>query len=172
MNSIWDFDERKNYININGYKVINSRESKQSSKLLELIDILIKKLQFRLLLSEKARNDIYLKLLAETPHKVQEIQLPKDQGTVIFDGLNKPKIVRETGNVNIGKDKKYRAKYRIIFLTLKYKNGKIKTLNKVIPLVAHELTHTALNHVSWKDDNHSNLFYKYNKLILRYLKQI
>jgi len=49
MNSIWDFDERKNYININGYKVINSRESKQSSKLLELIDILIKKLQFRLL---------------------------------------------------------------------------------------------------------------------------
>ena len=58
MNSIWDFDERKNYITINGYKVINSKDAKQSSKLLELIDRLIKKLQFRLLLSEEAQNDI------------------------------------------------------------------------------------------------------------------
>tara|TARA_B110000211_G_scaffold142166_1_gene162326 strand:+ start:256 stop:774 length:519 start_codon:yes stop_codon:yes gene_type:complete len=172
MSLIWDFDEKKNYISINNYKVIDSRGARQSSEILEVIDTLIAKLQFTLLLSGKAGTDIYLKLLADTPHKVQEMQLPEDQGSIIFEGLNKPKNVRRTKGISIGKDKNYRAKYRIIFLTLRYPSGKFKPLDKLIPLVAHELTHTALNHVTWKDDNHSALFKQYNKIILGYLKQI
>ena len=36
-------------------------------------------------------------------------------------------------------------------------------------LIAHEITHTAMNHVRWRDDDHDERFNYYNKLILRHL---
>ena len=97
------------------------------------------------------------------------MQLIKDQGTIKFEGLNKPKEVKRTQEVSVGQDGKLRAKYRKIFLTLRNENGKLKTLKQLKSLIAHELTHTALNHVRWREDDHDEKFNFYNKLILRYL---
>ncbi len=172
MRSVWDFNENKNYITVNDYKVINSPNSSLTSLLLRKIDILVLKLQLLLINSGTVKHDIYLNLLASVPHFFQEMQLIKDQGSIKFNGLNKPKDVYLSNQISIGDDKKLRSRHRRIFLTLKTRNGKLKTLNQLKPLIAHELTHTALNHVTWKDDNHSSLFNKYNKIILRYLKEI
>jgi len=172
MTLLWDFNENKNYTVINNYKVIISSNSVGSSNLLEKIDKLIKLLKIKLLFSGIADGDKHIKLLVDTPYDLQEMQLVQDQGAIIFEGLNKPKGVHKTNEVKIGKDSNYRADYRRIFLTLKHQNGKLKTLNELKPLIAHELTHTALNHVSWEDDNHSYVFKRYNRIILRYLKHI
>ncbi len=54
------------------------------------------------------------------------MQLIDDQGYIKFEGLNKPKQVRRTGNINIGSDGKLRAKYRKIFLNIRKENGNLK----------------------------------------------
>ena len=172
MTVLWDFNENKNYTVINNYKVIISPNSGGSSKLLEKIDNLVKLLKVTFVFSGIYDGDKHIKLLVDTPYIVQEMQLVQDQGDIIFEGLNKPKGVHRTNRVKIGRDANHRATYRRIFLTLKHQNGKLKTLNELKPLIAHELTHTALNHVSWEDDNHSYVFKHYNRIILRYLKQI
>ena len=42
-----------------------------------------------------------------------------------------------------------------------------KNINDLKPLIAHELTHTAMNHVRWRDDDHDSEFnYYYNKILL------
>ena len=172
MRSIWDFNETKNYTTINNYRVLISPLAESASILLEELDILVKTLQRRLKITEMVIYDKYLDLLSKTPHILQEMQLHKDQGSVIFDGLNKPKGVHLTKNIPIGEDNRLRASYRKVFLTLKHKNGKLKTFNEIKKLLAHELTHTALNHVTWKDDNHSNLFKEYNRVILSMINSI
>lgn len=172
MRSIWDFNETKNYTSVNNYKVLISPLAEPSSILLEKLDILVKILQRRLKITEVVIYDKYLDLLSKTPHILQEMQLHKDQGSVIFDGLNKPKRVHLTKNIPIGEDNRLRAGYRKVFLTLKHKNGRLKTVNEIKGLLAHELTHTALNHVTWKDDNHLKLFRDYNKIILSIINSI
>jgi len=122
MKSIWDFNETKNYTIVNNYKVLISPLAESSSILLEKLDIIVKLLQRRLKISEVVQYDKYLDLLSKTPHILQEMQLHKDQGSVIFDGLNKPKGVQLTKNIPIGEDDRLRAKYRKVFLTLKHKN--------------------------------------------------
>ena len=41
---LWDFNENKNYININGYKVLNTIDTKKASILLKRIEQFIYKL--------------------------------------------------------------------------------------------------------------------------------
>ena len=96
------------------------------------------------------------------------MQLNKDQKLIKFEGLNKPKNVHLTNEIEIGPDKNLRAQYRIIFLTLR-KNGKLLSINALKSLIAHELTHTALNHVLWRDDDHGPEFKLMNKIILNNL---
>ena len=50
------------------------------------------------------------------------------------------------------------------------KNGKLKKIENILPLLSHELTHTALNHVKWRDDDHGRPFNSLDKLILKHLK--
>lgn len=165
--TIWDFNENKNYININNYKVLNLQDANKAAKLLYDIDILIERSLSYIYNREKYTPEIII--LLQTPYILQEMQLVKDQGKIKFEGLNKPKNVIKTNEQVVGKDGKLRATYRKIFLTLRDNNGKLKTLNQLKKLIAHELTHTALNHVRWREDDHDKKFNYYNKLILRYL---
>jgi len=165
---LWDFDENKNYINYNGYKVLSLPNYQKSAKILESLDTLIIKAFIHLELSFKPRPP-EIKLLLDTPFKLQEMQLIKDQLEYKFEGLNKPKNVHRTNKIEIGEDKKLRAKSRLIFLTLRDSNGKFKSYSTIVKLLAHELTHTALNHVTWRDDDHGPKFDKYNKIILNSL---
>ena len=165
--TIWDFNENKNYVIINGYKVLNYPDSIKAADLLESINILILTAFISIELNEKRTPEI--DLLLNTPFYLQEMQLPKDQGDIIFEGLNKPKEVHFTKLRGVGKDGQLRAKYRLIFLELRNPNNKLKTISKLKQLIAHELTHTALNHVRWRNDDHGEKFNNMNKIILKYL---
>jgi|TARA_B110000977_G_C11015299_1_gene469204 hypothetical protein len=162
---IWDFDENKNYIKIGKYKVLNKKDSIFAAKLLNDIENRIKLLLSRL---KKFKNP-EIKLLIETHFKLQEMQLLKDQGLIKFDGLNKPKNVINTKKQKIGPDGSLRAKSRVVFLTLRRSNGRLKKIEELYSLIAHELTHTALNHVTWRDDNHPKEFKILYKLLLNLL---
>lgn len=165
--TIWDFNENKNYIKIENYKVLNLPDAEKAAKLLNDIDLLILKCFISLKLKEKHTPEI--KILLQTPYVLQEMQLIKDQGSIKFEGLNKPKEVKYTSKQSVGEDGKLRAKYRKIFLTIRNKKGKLKSIRQLKNLIAHELTHTALNHVRWREDDHDEKFTYYNKLILRHL---
>jgi len=163
----WNFNETKNYKSVNGYKVLDFPDAKKASKLLKEIDELILKAFISIELT--SNNTPEIDLLLNTPFYLQEIQLIKDQGKIKFDGLNKPKEVHLTNMKKIGIDGSLRANYRRIFLTIRERNGNIKTLKSLKPLIIHELTHTAMNHVTWRDDDHPKKFYKYYNIIKRHM---
>jgi hypothetical protein len=164
---LWDFDENKNFIQIGEFKVLNiPNSSLKAAKLLNSIRHLIFRCFKSILKNVMITPEI--ELLINTPFLLQEMQLEKDQKLIKFEGLNKPKYVHLTNEVEIGPDKQLRAQYRIIFLTLR-KNGKLQTINSLKGLIAHELTHTALNHVLWRDDDHGPEFKLMNKIILENL---
>lgn len=164
---LWDFDENKNFIQIGEFKVLNIPSSSlKAARLLNRIKHLIIRC-FRSIL-KNAMITPEIELLITTPFLLQEMQLNKDQKLIKFEGLNKPKNVHLTNEIEIGPDKNLRAQYRIIFLTLR-KNGKLLSINALKSLIAHELTHTALNHVLWRDDDHGPEFKLMNKIILNNL---
>lgn len=162
---IWDFDENKNYKIVMGYKVLDLPYKKEAAKLLYKIESKIYSLFMRL----KNIRIPELELLINTPFKLQEMQLIGDQGSIKFEGLNKPKNVINTKKQKIGLDGSLRATNRLIFLTIRNKYGKFKKIEELYPLIAHELTHTALNHVMWRKDDHPKEFKVYYKLLLRLL---
>jgi hypothetical protein len=167
MNHLWDFDENINYVNINGFKVLKFRDAYKASLLLRRIKNLILRCFESIKVNEMITPEI--ELLITTPFILQEMQLKKDQLIYKFEGLNKPKNVRLTNQDEIGPDKNLRAGYRHIFLELRNYNGKLKTIDSLKPLIAHELTHTALNHVRWRDDDHDKNFMLYYNIVLRNL---
>ena len=167
MNHLWDFDETINYVNINGFKVLDVPDATNASVLLRRIKNLILRCFESIKFNEMITPE--LEVLLTTPFILQEMQLKKDQLVYKFEGLNKPKNVRLTNKDEIGPDKNLRASYRHIFLTLRNSNGKLKTIELLKPLIAHELTHTALNHVRWRDDDHDKNFMLYYNIILRNL---
>jgi hypothetical protein len=168
MNHLWDFDENINYININGFKVLDLPDAVRASLLLRSIKNLILQCFESIKINEMITPEI--ELLITTPFVLQEMQLKKDQLIYKFEGLNKPKNVRVTNKDEIGPDKNLRADYRHIFLDLRADyNGRLKTIESLKPLIAHELTHTALNHVRWRDDDHDKNFMLYYNIILRNL---
>ena len=164
---LWDFDENKNFIQIGEFKVLNIPSSSlKAARLLNRIKHLIIRCFRSILKNVMITPEI--ELLINTPFLLQEMQLNKDQKLIKFEGLNKPKNVHLTNEIEIGPDKNLRAQYRIIFLTLR-KNGKLLSINALKSLIAHELTHTALNHVLWRDDDHGPDFKLMNKIILNNL---
>jgi hypothetical protein len=165
---VWDFNEIKNYKLVDGYKVLDLPDAKKASKLLNEINKLILEAFISIELTPNKTPEIVL--LLNTPFYLQEMQLIKDQGEIKFDGLNKPKEVHPTGMKKIGEDGNLRAKHRRIFLTLRDNNGKLKNLENLKPLIIHELAHTALNHVTWRDDDHPKKFYRYFDIIEKHTK--
>ena len=166
-NYIWDFDENKNYMFVNNFKVLKKVDALKASTLLRSIKNLIERCFNSIRYNEMITPEI--ELLLTTPFFLQEMQLKRDQLLYKFEGLNKPKNIRLTNHVEIGPDKNLRAEYRLIFLTLRDSRGRIKSLNSLKKLIAHELTHMALNHVRWRDDDHNETFNFYNNIIKRNL---
>ena len=161
---LWDFNENKNYVKLHNYKVLNYNDAEKAAKLLFNIDMLILRSFARLEQDTTRTNEI--NILLNTPYILQEMQLIKDQGTIKFEGLNKPKDVYKSRQPPVGPDGKLRAKYRCIFLKLR-DDTLLKNINDLKPLIAHELTHTAMNHVRWRDDDHDSEFnYYYNTILL------
>lgn len=163
---LWDFDENKNYVSIFGLKVLDFPDAVKAASLLQSIYELIFRCFNSILNHEMITQEV--ELLINTPFILQEMQLKKDQLCIKFEGLNKPKNVHVTNENSIGPDKILRANYRIIFLTLR-NNGKLKSIKSLKSLIAHELTHTALNHVQWRDDDHGPEFKIMYNIILRNL---
>lgn len=170
MKEFWDFNENVNFSLIKGYKVLNVyKDTSAAAKLLNDLEFITYKAFISIYASENVTPEI--KLLLKTPFRLQEMQLEKFQGKVLFEGLNKPKKVHIKKTVqSIGKDRKLRATYRVIFLTIRNKSGKLKKIENILPLLSHELAHTALNHVKWRDDDHGKHFNKIDKLILKHLR--
>lgn len=170
MKEFWDFNENVNYSLINGYKVLNVYpDTSEAAKLLTDLKFITYRSFMSIYSSENKTPEI--ELLLKTPFKLQEMQLEDFQGEVLFEGLNKPKGIQTKRTAKIiGKDGKLRAKYRLIFLTIRNKNGQLKKIKNILPLLSHELAHTALNHVKWRDDDHGRRFNKIDKLILKHLK--
>ena len=114
---LWDFDENKNYIKVGEYKVLGLPDAEKASDLLNDIDILIVKALISIEIREERTPEI--NILLQTPYFLQEMQLIKDQGSIKFEGLNKPKFVVMTNKISVGVDGKLRAKHRRIFLNLR-----------------------------------------------------
>jgi hypothetical protein len=81
-------------------------------------------------------------------------------------GINKPKEILTVKSMKDGKivDFKY-SKKRLIMLTLREKNGKIKDYATTLKLAIHEITHTVCNDVEWKEDNHMYPYYLYHGMM-------
>lgn len=170
MKEFWDFDENVNFSIVNGYKVLNVYpDAKNAAKILKDLKFIVYRAFMSIYQNEEPTPEMLL--LLNTPFRLQEMQLEKFQGDVLFEGLNKPKGVHVKKLASkIGKDGNLRATYRVIFLTIRNKNKKIKKIENILPLLSHELAHTALNHVKWRDDDHGKYFDYIDKLILKHLK--
>ena len=163
----WNFNENKNFIKVGDYKVLNLPDAEKASELLEKINTHILVAFISIELKEPRTPEI--NLLLSTPFKLQEMQLPEDQGEIIFEGLNKPKGVKPTNEIIIGKDGRLRAKSRLIFLQLRNNKGNLKSISSLRELIAHELAHTAMNHVTWRDDDHNEDYEHMLKIIRKYI---
>ena len=174
----WDFDEHKNYktININGnnFKVIYKYRNYYDAAIIlnEIHKIIVEIcLYFKINYSNYSDND---KILIDcfidihpTRYLLSEMQLKTD-----FYGLNKPKSLYISTKPSIGKDKKWRASYRHVFITLRDSNGNFNNMNTIMKLVIHEISHTMCNHVTWRDDDHGKDFVHAEKLITDAYKKI
>jgi hypothetical protein len=161
---LWDFDEDTNYIFSNGFKVLKYPDYFKASLLLRRIVNLIKRCFESII--ENVMITPEIELLLTTRFYLQEMQLKENQRKIKFEGLNKPKNIYLSNDIEIGPDKNLRAEHRIIFLTLR-KNGKLQPIKYLKSLIAHELAHTALNHVRWRDDDHTGKFNVIYQIILR-----
>ena len=111
--TVWDFNENKNYVKVANYKVLNLQDPDKAAKLLNDIDLLILRCFISIEIKEKRTPEI--NILLQTPYVLQEMQLIKDQGSIKFEGLNKPKEVKRTHKQSVGEDEQLRARYRKIF---------------------------------------------------------
>jgi hypothetical protein len=176
----WDFDENKNYVE---YKLCGEKfkvlkrypDSLRAAILLSNI----KNFMIVLITSIGNKEPIPAKLvdrisvLLSTRFHVQEIQLDTPEEPVKFEGLNKPKNIISTNEVGVGPDGKLRAKNRLIFLKLRWNSGKLKNLDQLYNLIIHELTHTACNHVTYREaGNHAEDFKECEKYLREVKKKI
>lgn len=168
----WDFDENINYVNINvngnNFKVLQVYKNyNEAAKLLNLIHNIIITiclyLQVNIYKYTKEEQIAIRCFLDIHPNNylLSEMQLGTD-----FNGINKPRNVHNNSNKHaLGKDKKKRAEYRHVFLTLRKHNGSFKSFDSIMRLVIHEIAHTMCNHVTWRDDDHNKDFQHYEKLL-------
>ena len=178
MKEFWDFDEKINYttVNIQGkpYKVINKYSNYiEAAKLLHYIYFIIFQISTYLYINRYKYSKLdQTRILCFTDIHNGNFLLSEMQLNTPFNGLNKPKNVHSTNKENVGPDKKLRAEYRDIFLTLRKSNGEFKSMSTIMNLVIHEITHTMCNHVRWRDDDHGEDFQHCEKIIKDAYKKI
>ena len=83
MNHLWDFDETINYVNINGFKVLDFPDATNASVLLRRIKNLILRCFESIKFNEMITPE--LEVLLTTPFILQEMQLKKDQLVYKFE---------------------------------------------------------------------------------------
>jgi hypothetical protein len=174
----WDFDENMNYktvsIHGNNYKVLNNYHDYYTAAFtLDLIHKIITLIckYFQVNFYKYSKTDqLYISCFLDIhPNKylLSEMQL----GTM-FNGLNKPRDLYLSNKPSLGKDGKYRAKFRHVFLTLRNSNGKFNDFDTIMDLVIHEIAHTMCNHIRWRDDDHGKDFKHAEKLIKNAYKKV
>ena len=89
--TVWDFNENKNFVKIENYKVLDLPDAEKAAKILNNIDFLI--LRCFISIQSKEKRTPEINILLQTPYVLQEMQLIKDQGSIKFEGLNKPKVL-------------------------------------------------------------------------------
>jgi hypothetical protein len=168
----WDFDENINYVNINvngnNFKVLNVYKNyNEAAGLLNLIhNIIISMCLYLQINFYKYTNEEQIAIkcflnIHPNRYLLSEMQLGTD-----FNGINKPRNIRNNNkNELLGKDKRKRAEYRHVFLTLRKHNGSFKSFDSIMRLVIHEIAHTMCNHVTWRDDDHNEDFQHYEALL-------
>lgn len=172
----WDFDEKKNYTTVvyKGlpFKVLNFPNKMIVARRLYQAKVFIHNLCIKvyknLTVVSSPLREMSIVFLSIHPdyYLLQEIQL--DTG---FEGMNKPKNVHRNKYLpSLGRDKKLKAEYRIVFLNLIKPNGKVKSFKELIPLIIHEIAHTGCNHVTWKDDNHGQDFHLFESYLYYLLR--
>ena len=173
MKEFWDFDEHKNYIDINihgrDYKVIKKFPNPYMAAvylncIYNIIALMCKYLKVNshnLKYKETDRTMImcFLKIHPYN-YRLSEMQLGNQ-----FNGINKPRGIEYTNETPLGPDGKLRAKWRHIFITLRTPNGQFKTDKSIMNLVIHELAHSLANHVRWRDDDHKKDFQKAEEIL-------
>ena len=85
-----------------------------------------------------------------------------------FDNQKLNKIKRIVNNHLKGTN--FSIHLTVIGPYLQLDKEEFKKIENILPLLSHELTHTALNHVKWRDDDHGRPFNSLDKLILKHLK--
>lgn len=161
----WDLEERKGFKKKGDYYIYVGRNSNYGNKknkkipLLYYIDNQIRLLQNLCEMYSHSIPEPYQKsqflLLANTPHKVQEI--PPRSG---FLGINKPKVIEDLSvfdGILLPEDRPdrlCRARYRLVMLQLE------KTTKKdLTELLIHELAHGGCNHLIYMNkENHLDDF--------------
>ena len=179
----WDFNESTNYKTIYigeiPYKVLVKRNNVYLSDYIEAAELLYSIQIIIYMISHKLQQNLKLNKYSKEDQKgikcflsihpnnylLSEMQDDKLL-SVKFNGLNKPKNVKYDNNVQpLGPDGKKRAEYRDVFLLLRDKKNNLLELEDLILLVIHEITHSACNHVTWRDDDHGEDFKRYERLI-------
>ena len=174
----WDFDENINFtvinINNNSYKVINKwKNYNEAGIILDKIHQIIYEMCLYLNLNYyrySNKDKIAIKCFCDihpNNYKLSEMQLNTD-----FNGINKPRELYLSSDAPLGSDKKHRAKWRHVFLTLRKRNGEFKSFNTIMRLVIHEIAHTMCNHIRWRDDDHNEDFEYYEKLLESVYKKV
>tara|TARA_B100000886_G_C20169428_1_gene385442 strand:- start:77 stop:628 length:552 start_codon:yes stop_codon:yes gene_type:complete len=175
MKEFWDFDENKNFITIMvnniPYKVLEKYPNYfDSVKILIYLRYIIYLICVYLsvnIFKYSSKDQIAIKCFLDihfnkkSPYYLSEMQIGNQ-----FNGLNKPRNLYKSNQPILGKDGRDRARYRHIFLTLRHNNGSFKTINSIIDLLIHEVTHTMCNHIRWREDDHGEDFIYYENLLI------
>jgi len=174
--SVWDFHEKRNFTTVfyKGlpFKVLNFPNKDIVAKRLYQAQVFIHNLSIKVFQNLnkvgsplKEMSIVFLSIHPDY-YFLQEMQT----GTG-FEGMNKPKNVhRNLYLPSVGRDKKLKAEYRIVFLNVIKPDGKVKSFNELIPLIIHEIAHTGCNHVTWKDDNHGPDFQLFETYLYSLIK--
>jgi hypothetical protein len=175
----WDFDEDINFetIKIDGYDYKVLRNGKDPQRVAEKLHIL------RQIIDEIAdylrehyddysdipdELDIFLDLHGNDGDNYLLSQIPKKDARfknkkIDFMGLNKPKDRHMTNEPHVGPDQNMRSGYRDIFLEI----TPTTCIDKIMPLVLHELAHSGCNHIRWRPDDHGDDFKRFEDVLIK-----
>tara|TARA_B100001123_G_C15012765_1_gene908228 strand:+ start:88 stop:684 length:597 start_codon:yes stop_codon:yes gene_type:complete len=176
----WDLEEQKGYkkiksrVNGRRYRVLNQSRQQEASDNLGMVQDRIDGITnilrtYPCLWFGTRVHDGIEVFLNIHGGNYDLIEMP--EGTH-FDGLNKPRNVSNYGNrvASVGPDGTKRARDRLIYLQLRKqyfgKNSDSFRSNKsLMNLVIHEISHTAANHVTWREDDHGADFKLYEDFL-------
>ena len=171
----WDLDEKNNYVQVPSllYKtkyniIVAYRNKAKTVEIFTYIDNLIRKLSRAIkyrLKNMTPRLRAGFKIFTDIhPLKHKLFELPIES---MFRGLNKPKYVHLNYDITpVGKDGRLRARERFVFFKIRNVNGKFLSVPEITELVIHEISHTAANHVKWRDDDHNSDYYAYYNYLM------